>query len=509
MPRIVQHTHCFKALKMKMQRICGLMILCLAGNFAHAFPIPTLPLTLDQAIDSLIPATSKMRALRLNYENKKLEYENYRKEQLPAIRLGFSPFNFNRAIQRLQQPSDGSYAYVEDYASVSSLDFSVIQSLGPTGGTLTVGTSLAYLREFSDRRNSFNTRPFYVSLSQPLSGGWRTFWLTRTVQTLAYQLATKDYIYGVVEMQRQATDLYLEAYINSFALANAKQIATASDTLLHTAQLKFGMRKLTASDLKQVELSQAESIYTVTTTQEALNDVLRRLSSLLECNTPISIASGPLATDIFKPLNLPEVFTLVARNHPEYLQGELDLAQAKLDRHTTRQETRINSTLTLNYGVNQYASKFRESHRHPATQQAVSVTLSFPVLQWGVNRNRRRIAENNYILQEIAVEQRQRDFRDHVAQTVATYNNAIAQHALTARTYKLSQENYLMLVRRFAIARTTVSELIEARRTLFTHQEEYNQVLRSLYAAYYNIKALTLYDFQRRRSVSECLNLGC
>ena len=51
----------------------------------------------------------------------------------------------------------------------------------------------------------------------------------------------------------------------------------------------------------------------------------------------------------------------------------------------------------------------------------------------------------------------------------------------------------LGLARHFAMARTTVSELIEARRTLYT--------------AYFDVKALTLYDFQRRCDVSECLNL--
>ena len=51
----------------------------------------------------------------------------------------------------------------------------------------------------------------------------------------------------------------------------------------------------------------------------------------------------------------------------------------------------------------------------------------------------------------------------------------------------------LGIVRHFAMARTTVSELIEARRTL--------------YAAYFDVKALTLYDFQRRRDVSDGLNL--
>ena len=51
----------------------------------------------------------------------------------------------------------------------------------------------------------------------------------------------------------------------------------------------------------------------------------------------------------------------------------------------------------------------------------------------------------------------------------------------------------LGLARHFAMAHTTVSELIEARRTL--------------YAAYFDVKALTLYDFQRRRDVSERLNL--
>ena len=448
-----------------------------------------------------------MQALRLTYENSRLAYDNYRKSLLPAIGVSLSPFSFNRAIQRLQQPSDGSYTYVEDYAGISTLAVGVSQSLGPTGGTLTVGTSLAYLREFSEGRNSFSTRPFYVSLSQPLSGGRRSFWLTRTVQTLACQVAAKNYASGLVAMQQQAAALYLEAYVDRLALRNARQMAAASDTLLRTARMKFDMRQLTASDFKQVELARAEAIYAVTTAHEALDDALRRLASLLESDEPLALATDTLATTAFTPMTLTEVFALVVRNHPEYLQGELDLAQARLDRHNARQETGINGTLTLDYGVNQYASHFRDAYRHPETQQAVGVTLALPVFQWGINRNRRRIAENNYQLQEIAVEQRRREFRDQVAQTVAAYNSALARHALAARSYRLAQENYQMLVRHFAMARTTVSELIEARRTLFAHQEEYGQVLRTLYAAYFDVKALTLYDFQRLRDVSDCLNL--
>lgn len=473
---------------------------------SQATPTPTT-LTLKAALDSLVPATRGMQALRLTYENSRLAYDNYRKSLLPAIGVSLSPFSFNRAIQRLQQPSDGSYTYVEDYAGVSTLAVGVSQSLGPTGGTLTVGTSLAYLREFSEGRNSFSTRPFYVSLSQPLSGGRRSFWLTRTVQTLACQVAAKNYASGLVTMQQQAAALYLEAYVDRLALRNARLMAAASDTLLRTARMKFDMRQLTASDFKQVELARAEAIYAVTTAHEALDDALRRLASLLESDEPLTLATDTLATTAFTPLTLTEVFALVVRNHPEYLQGELDLAQARLNRHNARQETGINGTLTLDYGVNQYASRFRDAYRHPETQQAVGVTLALPVFQWGINRNRRRIAENNYQLQEIAVEQRRREFRDQVAQTVAAYNSALARHALAARSYRLAQENYQMLVRHFAMARTTVSELIEARRTLFAHQEEYGQVLRTLYAAYFDVKTLTLYDFQRRRDVSECLNL--
>jgi len=105
---------------------------------------------------------------KLNFHSKLLLFENYKKSFLPSVSFNVNPLNFNRSLKLLQQPSDGSYIYVDEYSSNSSAGISVNQRIGLTGGQLSIGSSLNYLREFSSDRNSFSATPFYIEYSQRL-----------------------------------------------------------------------------------------------------------------------------------------------------------------------------------------------------------------------------------------------------------------------------------------------------------------------------------------------------
>jgi hypothetical protein len=110
--------------------------------------------SLHEVIDNLSLHSSAAQIEKLNYQNEILQFENYKKSYLPALSLNFNPVNFNRSLRVLQQPSDGSYSYVEDYSNNSSAGVSIRQKIGITGGDLNIGSNINYLNEFSLKRNS-------------------------------------------------------------------------------------------------------------------------------------------------------------------------------------------------------------------------------------------------------------------------------------------------------------------------------------------------------------------
>ncbi|MEA4995929.1 MAG: hypothetical protein VB075_16610 [Petrimonas sp.] len=121
--------------------------------------------TLDEVVNILSLKSSAAQIEKLNYQNEILQFENYKKSFLPSFSLNFNPINFNRSLRLLQQPSDGSYSYVEDYSNNSSAGVSIRQKVGITGGDLNIGSNINYLNEFSLKRNSFNTTPFFIGYS--------------------------------------------------------------------------------------------------------------------------------------------------------------------------------------------------------------------------------------------------------------------------------------------------------------------------------------------------------
>lgn len=84
-------------------------------------------ITLNGVINTLSLVSPAARIEKLNFQNKDLEFENYKKSYLPAIALNINHINFNRSLRVLQQPTDGSYSHVEDYSNNS--DMGIIASL--------------------------------------------------------------------------------------------------------------------------------------------------------------------------------------------------------------------------------------------------------------------------------------------------------------------------------------------------------------------------------------------
>lgn len=481
--------------------ICLLYMVCgLNANNASTQRI----LTLSEAINRMALQTKRIRAIKLAYENCLLDFANYRKGFLPAVSFSISPFSFNRSIQRLQEASDGSYTYVEDYSNSSSAGITVRQKIGPTGGTLTMGTSLSFLREFSANRNSFNSRPIYIGFTQPLTGGYKEYIFNRTIQHLTQTIAAKDCAKEIATFQYEVLSTYLKAYLADQTLRNAISMEASSDTLLHIALLKLKAGRITDYEYKQVDLQCAENAYDAATAREERQMAVRALSSCLELDgDPIAL---PQRLDNCPPvIETSTVHALIAHNNPQYIQAELDLARARQQLWQAKQATRLSGNLSIDYGVNQYGAEFAQAYRHPSRQQSVSVTLSLPVFQWGINHNKRQIAENEFEIQRIATERSLRDFDKEIDEVILRYNSALLNSDLSERAFRLATENYHMMARRFTFERITVAELIEAKRTLMMHQMEYYTAIQSLYTTYYNIRTLTLYDFENNKHLQEAI----
>ncbi len=445
---------------------------------------------------------------RLRYENAALTYENYRKGFLPTVQLSVSPTSFNHSMRLLQDPSTGEYRNVEDYANTSAASLTISQKVGPTGGTLSVMTGLSYLHEFTDSRDSYCSTPFSVSYSQQLFGGYRSYILDRNVNRLQHEFAATTLCSTLANEQREVAHLYITVCLALLQEEQARKEVEAGDTLLHYARLRREHGNITSYDLNQIRIEQLLALNTQTQAtadaKEAIHMLIIRLGlpeNELSVTMPDASTLPPLLTEV-------EIRTLARQHNPEYKSAELRQAQAAKNLHTRKLATRFNASISLNYGLNQYAHTFCAAYNHPNQQQSVGVTLSIPVFDWGTSRNRRRMAENDYEEEEISIEEAVRKADQEIITQTANYNLASSKYHISREQYTLAMEQYRLLVNRFSQGSASVYELISANRSKQEAMLSHMNVIKTLFDEYYSIRQFALYDFCADKPLWEVYGIG-
>ena len=166
-------------------------------------------------------------------------------------------------------------------------------------------------------------------------------------------------------------------------------------------------------------------------------------------------------------------------------------------------ETRFNGNLSLNYGINQYAENFTDAYRHANKLQTVTLSFQIPIWQWGINRNKRKIARNTYQARNLEIENTIRKFRDEIKECTDNYNHSVGLWQLSERAYKLSREQYQLAIKSFALGHVSVYELTDALQKQHETMLQFYSAMRDTYAAYYRLRGMALYDFKEKKNLEE------
>jgi len=158
---------------------------------------------------------------------------------------------------------------------------------------------------------------------------------------------------------------------------------------------------------------------------------------------------------------------------------------------------RLNGTINLNYGINQYAETFIDAYRYGNQRQSLIVGFQMPVFQWGVNKNRIHIAENTYQASNLDIENRMLEFENDIKEKINKYNQSVKLWFTAEKAYKLSQEQYRMQVERFTLGKVSVYELTTALNDQNDAMQRYYRAIRDSFDSYFSLRSMALYDFKR------------
>lgn len=460
-------------------------------------------LSREDAIEKRILQINKVEAEILRYRNEQLAYDNIRKGMLPSISLTFSPLNFNHSMRLLQSPTNGDYYNVNDYTNTSVGSIAVNQKIKATGGVFSLRSSLSMLRDFSNHSTGVSTVPLFVSYSQPLLGGGKTARLEEEIQLAKVRLAAKQLCMTITEAQREVSGLYMQVLSLWTDVIISKKAADIGDTLVVIAEKRRLQGRITGNDYNLVKIQQIENVMNLKKAQHELDNVMQRLKDILKCDSLIICI--PDYSNLPESLSDDEILNKVEENNPSYLSLQIESRQSEKDIHEVKTETHFNADISVSYGLNQYDSSIAKAYRHPDQSQGVSLTLRIPVFQWGINRNKRIMVENEHEAIKKGLEQDIVDLYTSTHQLVFQYNYSREIVNMSKERSEIAQELYTHAAAKFSLGKISAVELIKANQDMFSAVYDYTNCIQSLYECYFTIRSATLYDFIKHSTLEESL----
>ena len=190
-----------------------------------------------------------------------------------------------------------------------------------------------------------------------------------------------------------------------------------------------------------------------------------------------------------------QALTLARENNPKFLEVRQEVLEAEQQVDKTKKETLFNASLNASIGFNQVATQFKEVYKNPLQQDLVSISISIPLIDWGVRKGKYNIAKSNLNVTQISARQTEVTLEEDVIMTVAIQCTAkliaSAEEALDIAIMAYNETK-----QRFMIGKADINSLTLSLNRQQEAQRNYITALQNYWLSYYKIRKLTLHDFE-------------
>lgn len=472
--------------------IIGLLLLFVTGMLqAQRHLKLDLTRTIEMANDSSLEAFRAQNMYLSGY----WEYRTFKANRLPSLTLNLVPAQYYRDITRRYDSQQDLDVYRTQQSFYASGGLSVRQNFDLTGGTFYLQSDLGFLRNFGDNATTqFTSVPIRLGYSQSLIG-YNAFKWERRIEPLKYERVKKEFIYNVEQVSEEATTHFFNLAMAQAEYDLAKNNVITSDTLYRIGKERYKIAAISQADLLTLELDLVNARNTFRNKESELKRAMFSLASFLNINknTVIELELPTRPKELFIPID--KALECSRNNNPQLLQLKQNVLEAQRDVDKTKKESRFNVSLDASIGFNQVAERLGDAYKNPLQQDLVSVSVSIPLVDWGVRKGKYNMARNNLNVTEISAKQEEVSIEEEVIMTVNDFH--IQQQLISSaeEALNLSVKAYNETRERFVIGKADISSLTLSLNRQQQAQQNYISALQNYWQNYYKIRRLTLFDF--------------
>ncbi len=490
----------YRILEYGAQAIVLNLLLLFSSCLQAQFKKDTLTLSLQNIVDLAVVQSSAVKNAQNRNINYYWRYKNFQSRFRPQLLLGGDLPNYAQTTTPVTQP-DGKIEFKQIANLQTSANLSLNQSIPLLGTYVYAATSVYRIQDFKNNSTEFSGTPFSVGFSQPLfAHNWMKW--NKIMEPILYEQANKDFIESIEEISLSATQRffrYLKVQTN-FNLATSNLNNSRDNLKIAEAKRKLG--QISENDFSRIQLSVFNAQKALNKAQMDLKNADFELKSYIGLDQDISINLNVPLNIIFFEINPEKALSEAKSNRKETPMYEYRLTEADRQLEEAKRNGGINATLRGSYGISNSAEFFPGIYENPEKEQIIRLTLSVPILDWGRSASAIKLAESQKDLVVYDVQKGKMDFEREVIVQVEQFGLLKDQLNTALEADKVAENGYLIALRKFQNGEISITDLNISLSERDSAKRDYIDSLRDYWEAYYNLRILTLYDFETESKIN-------
>ena len=478
--------------------LLGFSLLLLVSN--AAFSQNASSYTLRDVVERAKAQSPESLRIKTQRENMYWRYKFFRSNYNPQLRLNGILPSFRQEFSSITQP-DGDIEFLQIRQNLMDLGLGLQQVFAPTGGLVSVNTSTNRFDNFLSGSGDVQTRwqgtPVNVRVDQPLFAYNRFKW-DQKIEPLVFEESKREYVEQMERLSGFAADLFFDLLDAQINLEIANTNLTTNEQILKIEKSRYELGMTFEDKLLQTELN------FLTARQEAAQARLNMETSALRIKSNLGLNEA-IDLKLITPEDIPDFDVDVDRAIElafQYRADAMGFDRRKLEADAQIAEARgerFRINLSASYGFNNAALNWRDIYNNPNTQALVNLGVSVPVLDWGRNKARMSLAEANKTLVEYTLAQDQINFEQEIFTKVKNFLMLKDRLEITRKSDEVAQKRYDSALKRYQTGNVSLTDLDIAQRDKDSNKRAYIKALREYWLAYFELRQLTLYDFESKR----------
>jgi len=477
-----------------------ILLLLIISSKAFCSGSDTLRLSLKDVVEMAKGNSIAAKQAATTKETKYWQWRTYKSNYQPQLSLSGNLPGYSKTSTPVIQPN-GSILFQSIHYDNSAVTLNFSQSITATGATIYGMTQMQRFDDFDRNSILYNGVPYAIGFSQPL-GQYNSLKWDKKIQPLLYNESKQAYIEAQEQISITVTGYFFDLLLAQVNLQTAENNLVNTQKILKIANLKFQLGKVSKNEILQLQLEQLNAKKAAGTARRDVEIATLNLRSYIgqEGNDKIVLVAPQSISQM--SVTSDRVLAEAFANRSDAIAFIRRIAEAKRDVAIAHGQTGLTASLTANLGTSNSATSIPGVFRSPQTQQLLELTFSIPVLDWGRSKAKIKTAEANQQLTEYSVEQDKQTFKQQIVTQVSLFNVMREQLALTAEADSIASEKYKIARDRYVLGDLSITDLSIAFTENDQAQRDYVQSLRDFWSAYYELRYLSLFDFEKNQKIT-------